>query len=157
VWHAAPIRALRRCRLLSSAALLAALGNLTGAAAYCVVAWELALGMGDIHACWPIHCAIKLLVRAKTAHSCGSQQCNRRLHAVDGLIDRCESQRIAHDASPQPFACCSACAQSYQHGNAEQSVRLSCNGRAHRSAWHGMRAKPNRSSCLGIIAACSVL
>jgi hypothetical protein len=98
VWHAAPIRALRRCRLLSSAALLAALGNLTGAAAYCVVAWELALGMGDIHACWPIHCAIKLLVRAKTAHSCGSQQCNRRLHAVDGLIDRCESQRIAHDA-----------------------------------------------------------
>ena len=53
----------RRCRLLSSAALLAALGNLTGAATYCMVAWELALGMGDIHACWPIHCAIKLLVR----------------------------------------------------------------------------------------------
>ncbi len=53
------------------------------------------------------------------------------------------SLRIAAHAltmqwSPQSFACCSACAQSYQHGNAEQSAHLSCNGRSHRSASHGM-------------------
>ena len=142
---------MRRCRLLSSAALLAALGNLTGAVTYCMVAWELALGMGDTQACWPIHCAIKLLVRKLNAAV-------RSSATDDGMLLMGSSLRIAAHRSRcgRRFRM-----RSVQHGNAEQSVRLWRNGRAHGmsrhvTAWHGIRSKPNRSTCNVIIAPSNV-